>query len=459
MKRIATLITLIIASITLCSAQKIEGSWMGVLTVQGTMKLRLVFNISKTGNSYTTLMDSPDQQAKGMPTQSTKIENDSLKIAIPAIGGSFAGKMQGDSIYGVFTQHGAKFPLTLKPHKGEIKINRPQEPKPPFPYRVEAVQFSNPEAGITLAGTLTMPSAGSNFAAVVLITGSGPQNRDEEIMGHKTFLVLADYLTRHGVAVLRYDDRGVAGSEGEFARATTHDFASDAKSAVDYLKGRKEINSKRIGLIGHSEGGIVAPIVASTDKSIDFIVLMAGVGVDVKELMLRQKKDIELAMGYSQEDVEKAQKLIAPAYDILEDRSITPISAVGDSVYSYFEKAIGGSKEQLQDLTRQMISPWLIELMGINPREYLSQVECAVLAVNGSKDLQVAPCENLSAIETTLKKAGNKNVTIVEFEGLNHLFQSCNTGLMSEYQEIEETISPVVLETIASWINKQTTLN
>jgi len=266
--------------------QEITGEWNGVLNIQGT-QLRVVFNIKKTDSGYISTMDSPDQGAKDIPVATTTFEDPILKIKATAIGATYNGKLADGIITGTFVQRGMSLPLILSRDKVEKQVlKRPQEPKAPFPYYSEEVVFKNDKADITLAGTLTLPKKEGKFPVVILITGSGPQDRNEELMGHKPFLVIADYFTKKGIAVLRYDDRGFGKSTGNFKTATSNDFALDVESAVAYLKTRKEIDKNKIGLIGHSEGGIIAPMVAAKSKDVDFIVLLAGTGIPGDELLL-----------------------------------------------------------------------------------------------------------------------------------------------------------------------------
>ena len=271
--------------------------------------MRVVFNIVKTDKGYSSTMDSPDQGAKGIPVTFTNFENSVLKIEISNAKIEYTGTLDKENNFiGNFKQGGQSFPMNLSKEKVEKeKFVRPQEPTKPYPYYSEDVIFENKKDKITLAGTLTLPTKEGNYPVVVLITGSGPQNRDEELLGHKPFLVLADYLTKNGIAVLRFDDRGIGESQGDFKTATSLDFASDVESAVNYLQTRKEINKKKIGLIGHSEGGIIAPMVAAKSKDIDFIVLLAGTGIPGGELMLLQKELIERASGANEADIQKGQ--------------------------------------------------------------------------------------------------------------------------------------------------------
>jgi uncharacterized protein len=289
----------------------VEGSWLGALKVQD-IQLRIVFNITRESNgTLSATLDSPDQGAKGIPMDTVTFTGGELKITAASLAGGYVGKFSADgkTITGTWTQAGRSFPLDLARSQRPVvaAVRRPQEPKPPYPYLEEEVSYPNKEAGIKLAGTLTMPKAGGPFPAVILITGSGPENRDEALMGHKPFKVLADYLTRRGIAVLRSDDRGVGKSTGDFAKATTEDFASDALAGVAYLKTRKEIDPKHIGLIGHSEGGIIAPMAVVRSRDVAFLVLIAGTGFPGDHIIVRQTIDIARA----QKANPKTTKLIA----------------------------------------------------------------------------------------------------------------------------------------------------
>lgn len=450
-KTFITTIFLVVITLSV-SAQKITGQWLGTLQAPN-FKLKIAFNISKKDQGYTATMDSPDQLALGIPVTKTTFEKSVIVLEIKSLQIEYKGTLEGNLIKGTFTQAGQVFPLDLTLNQNIIKINRPQEPLPPYPYISEEITFRNEKAGITLAGTLTLPKTGNNFPVVVLISGSGPQNRNEEILTHKPFLIIADYLTKNGIAVLRYDDRGVAKSTGNFSSATSEDFASDVSAAVEYLKKRKEINKKRIGLIGHSEGGMIAPMVAASSKDIHFIVLLAGVGVKGDQLMLLQKKLIEEHSGYNQAQVQESQKIFADAYKLITDKSVDPI-LLKDKVYNYFKTAFNDKMPEkgLDGLTRQLTSPWFIYFLRFDPSVYLSKVKCAVLALNGNKDLQVPPKQNLPAIKAAIKSGGNNNVTTVELENLNHLFQECSTGLPYEYGTIEQTFSPKALAVVKDWI-------
>ena len=341
---------------------------------------------------------------------------------------------------------------------------RPQEPTKPFPYHSEEVTFLNAKADACLAGTLTLPAKEGNYPAVILITGSGPQNRDEEFSGHKPFLVIADHLTKNGIAVLRYDDRGFAQSTGDFKAATTLDFASDVESAISYLKTRNEIDKNKIGLVGHSEGGIIAPIVASTSKDVSFIVLLAGLGIQGRQELMRQPELTLRAFGASESELQKSGRIQADIFEIMSKQQEP--SALKAELARYtqenFEdmptylKPPGISKEQFVAGQIDWISsPGYLFLWNYDPAPALEKVPCPVLALNGEKDLQVKSKENLAAIGYALKKGGNTNVTIKELPNLNHFFQECETGSPGEYATIEQTFSPTALAEVTNWILKQ----
>ncbi|MFL9830437.1 alpha/beta hydrolase family protein [Flavobacterium sp. ARAG 55.4] len=442
--------------------QEITGQWHGVLKVPGA-QLRLVFNIEKTANGISATMDSPDQGAKGIPVSSSSFESSVLKMAIAQAQIAYEGTLGTDNtIIGNFKQSGQNFPLNLSKEKAEKEIPiRPQEPKKPYSYYSEDIIFENKKAGIALSGTLTLPKQEGVFPAVILISGSGPQNRDEELMGHKPFLVLSDYLTKNGIAVLRYDDRGVAASKGDFKTATTADFATDAEAAIEYLKTRKEINKSKIGLIGHSEGGIIAPMVATQSKDVAFIILLAGTGIQGDQLLLLQQQLIGKTSGMSAEALEKIKFNNTQIFDIINKSTSTEQLQTDLAHYlkqnPSAEKPSGMTEEEFVRLQMQQIAtPWMQYFIKYNPATALEEVKCPVLALNGEKDLQVPPKENLAAIKAALSRGGNKNVSIIELPNLNHLFQECETGSPQEYATIEQTLAPVALTEITKWIKTQT---
>jgi len=464
MKRITLILLTNIFCLTIFG-QDISGQWNGALKVQGT-QLRIVFNITKTENGINSTMDSPDQGAKGIPTTSTNFENSILKITIANAKIEYEGILGKDNnIVGTFKQGGQSFPVNLSKEIIEKeKLLRPQEPTKPYPYYSEDITFENKKAGINLAGTLTLPKKDGVFPVVILISGSGPQNRDEELLGHKPFLVLSDYLTKNGIAVLRFDDRGTALSKGDFKTATSADFATDVEAGIDYLKTRKEINKKKIGLIGHSEGGLIAPMVASKSKDVSFIVLLAGTGIKGDKLLLLQQKLIGKASGISDDDLQKSELINRKAFDIVNKSN--NLEQLRTDLTKYIkqqlkdnpnaEKPSGMSDDDFVNLqVKQIANPWMQYLIKYNPAPTLEKVKCPVLAINGGKDLQVPPKENLDAIKKALTKGGNKNIKTKELPNLNHLFQECKTGSPSEYAKIEQTFSPIALIEILKWVQRQ----
>lgn len=452
MKRILLLFT-VLAWMPVWS-QDIIGTWSGEGGF-GSQKLPIVFHIAGGEGAYTATMDSPMQGAKDIPVQSVAFCGDTLRIDMPRIGFVYTGVLKDGAITGNAVQRGRTIPLDLT--RGGFTLARPQEPVPPFPYRSEDVYFENREAGIRLAGTFTCPAKGRNFPAVVLITGSGAQNRDEELFGHKPFLVIADYLTRRGIAVLRFDDRGFAQSEGDLRTATTEDFASDALAAVEYLKTRREVNKRKIGLAGHSEGGTAAFMAAARQPAdVAFVVSMAGAGLRGDSISLMQIEDIFRQKGLSEEVIRlqlasqrKALELILGNTPEYVEAHIDEIAVQINPGYIILDEK---AKEAMRMQLRNSNTPWGRFYMTHDTPEDIRAVRCPVLAVNGGKDLQVRSSAHLSAIAAALEEGGNSRFETREYPGLNHLFQHTATGAMEEYGDIEETWSPEVLEDIAEWI-------
>lgn len=462
MKKFTTLFFLLVS--TLVFAQDVTGTWYGLFSYPGG-KMRLTLHITKTATGYAATFDSPDEKAAGLPIPSIAFENNTLAFAAPAANLDYKGTLENNAIKGNLLVNNTQMPLDFG--REEIKapkVLRPQEPVKPYPYVTEDVTFKNEKAGITLAGTLTLPKKEGNFPAVILITGSGAQNRDEEIMGHKPFLVLADFLTKNGIAVLRYDDRGVGKSTGDFETATTQDFATDADAAFQYLKTRKEINKNKIGLAGHSEGGAIAPIVAVKNPDAAFIVLMAGPAIAGDEVMMLQNYMLGKADGMPEEELTKLGGINRKVYDIIKQESNTnEMQTKMHTLLNAELKPLFVSKGIPQSNIDQyinmqisgLISPWYVNFMKYDPAPTLEKVKCPILAINGDKDLQVAAMANLNAIKRIAEKSGNKKVTTKQLPGLNHLFQESDKGLPSEYGTIEQTISPAALNEISGWILKQ----
>lgn len=429
----------------------IDGTWIGILDAGG-MKLRVVFHIVNTEDGLTATMDSPDQGAKGLPTTSVTRTGTSLKIEAKNLNGVYEGKISADlsSIDGNWTQNGATMALNLKRTKDEaiLEPRRPQVPVKPYPYREEEVRYENKVQDVTLAATFTIPQGTGPFPAVLLITGSGPQDRDETLLGHKPFLILSDYLTRHGIAVLRADDRGTGQSTGDFSKGTTADFATDVEAGVAYLKTRSEVNSQKIGLIGHSEGAVIAPMVAVRDKDVAYIVMMAGTGVPGDQVIVAQGEAIQIANGVKPE---KAAEDAARERDIMKLVETEKDQPVLEKELR--EKMKGDVPDaQIGMQISQITSPWFRYFLTYDPATALQKLTCPVLVLDGSLDKQVLPDQNLPVIRKSLEEAGNKHFEIDELPGLNHLFQTAKTGSPTEYAQIEETMSPVALEKISSWI-------
>ena len=389
--------------------QQISGPWTGQLDL-GAQKLTIVLHFDKdaSGKDVCT-MDSPDQSAKGIPATLNFISADSVNIAVPSIGMTYAGKLSEGELKGSFSQMGMNLPLDMKP--GEVKHNRPQHPVEPYPYQTKEIAFLNEAANACFAGTLVYPEGykeGDKVPVLIMVTGSGAENRDEEVFDHKPFLVIADYLARHGVASLRFDDRGVGKSTGSMEGATTKDFAEDALAGIEMLRGLKQFS--KVGVLGHSEGGSVAFMLGAKQK-VDFIISMAGVGA----------------------------------------KGDTALTAQANRTYELMGVPMQVNVAQYRAQVAQLNSPWLNYFLDYDPIPDIQGTRCPVLAINGDKDVQVVSSLNLKGIEKALSK--NKKNLLKEYPGLNHLFQHCTTGLPTEYAGIEETISEEVLGDIATWIN------
>jgi len=469
MKKISILVlAIVMVAMSACGKKTVEsgtlaGSWMGSLTV-GQQSMRIVFNFTLDENdSITASMDSPDQGAMGIPVGPVTLEANELVVSAQSIMGEYRGTLVNDTlIEGKWSQAGNSLPLTLAKMKEALSTRKPQEPVAPYPYSEEEVTFYNDEFGINLAGTLTLPQGEGPFKAAIMITGSGGQNRNEELMGHKPFMVIADYLTRNGIAVLRYDDRGIGASEGVYASATSAELATDVEAAFQFLKGNPKIDSTYIGLIGHSEGGLIAPIVASSNQEVAFIVSLAGPGVKGMEVILQQGTDIGRAMGAKEKQLQKSQALNEQIYNaIISETDNTKASANAEQILrSYLKKRLILKKLVDIQVNASMASlapeglDWFRYFFVTDPATFWVNVDCPVLAMNGGSDLQVEADVNLPAIENALKEGGNNDYEIMLMPGLNHLFQHSESGSPSEYGTIEETFSEGALTAIVQWINK-----
>lgn len=451
------------AEIASISREGLVGHWEGALTANPFVKLHLALDVTNASGKYEGTLISVDQGNASIPLTSLTETSGVVYLEAKIINGIFNGKLSpdGSEIAGTWKQVGQTLPLIFKRTAHLSNFNHPQEPKKPYPYDEEEVIFTNASASVQLGGTLTRPRTPGPHPAVVLISGSGQHNRDETVMGHRPFLVLADHLTRNGIAVLRNDNRGVGRSLGNFASATDLDFVSDTIASVVYLRSLEGIDPKRIGLIGHSEGGIVASLAAVKCKDISFIVLLAAPGVPMDQLLERQGQDLWRFMGLGDELESKYTTLQRNMFRILkEEKDLDVAKAKLKKLYQDQaaqltdgqRKSIGLTEEAIDRQIQLFLSPWFRQLLLYDPRSTLKLIKCPVLALDGEKDLQVSAKENLPAIREALMAGGNQKIKTVELPGLNHLFQACQTGAISEYGQIEETFNPTALNSISDWI-------
>jgi len=432
------------------------------------MEIRLVFNISAAEDgSLSATLDSPDQGAMAIPLGEVSNRGDSLRIEAPIIGGFYLGIFKSESsCEGEWHQSGISLKLDLDKKENVIVLNRPQEPQAPFPYLEKEVSFTNVEQGFSLGGTLTLPEGEGPFPVAILVSGSGSQNRDEEIFGHKPFKLLADQLTRKGIAVLRYDDRGVGSSGGSAAESTTGDFAGDARSAFDYLLSNNIIDHSKIGIIGHSEGGMIAFMLASWHEDIAFIISLAGPGVDGKTILLEQSDYINRMSGVDPAILEDNRIVMSAVYDIMianESYQVWEEQVIDFTSKFYVEQAAGNySEEDIEQIKRNLLGSipasayaWMRYFVMFDPTFLFESIKCPVLALNGEKDCQVLAEKNIQSIKNGLLTAGNSNTLTMILPGLNHLFQNCETGLLNEYGILEETFDPKTLDIMSEWIWQQ----
>jgi fermentation-respiration switch protein FrsA (DUF1100 family) len=446
----------------------IVGDWKGTLAVGGGISLHLVVHfVKQTGGGLTGSLDSLDQNARGIPFSLVRQTGPKVHAESALIHATFDGALaaSGKTVTGTWSQ-GTPLPLILTRITAAQAAmlgppQRPQNPKPPYPYTVQNVTFPGGASGVILGGTLTVPPGTGPFPAAVLIAGSGPNDRDETILGHKPFWILADSLTRRSLAVLRYDKRGIGQSKGSYATATSQDFAADAQAAAAWLRTAPSVDARKVGLIGHSEGGLIAPLVAVQDPSTAFIVLLAGTGVPGDRILSEQSALIGNAMGMPAADITRnqaAQNELFGLFKEEKDPAVARTKAAASLRWMLAampldkRKAVGAPEAFIQTQLSALASPWMRYFITYDPAPTLKQVRCPVLALDGSLDLQVPPEENLAAISAALKAGGNTDVTTQELPGLNHLFQTAKTGSPSEYAQIDETLAPVVSTTIGDWI-------
>lgn len=446
-------ILLALMSTLMAAAQTVAGSWTGKLAVGGT-QLTLVFNITDKGNGgYACTLDSPDQGVKGLPADITVSEGTKVKISLAQLMASYEGELKDGIMKGTFTQGGMSFTLDMKP--GTAEVNRPQTPKPPYPYTTEEVTFTSAAGNATLSGTLTCPVGYADMQkedvpVVVMVTGSGLQNRDEEVFGHKPFLVLADYLARNGIATLRYDDRGTGKSTGSTADMTTETNMTDALAAADFVRSTGKFGP--VGVLGHSEGGAIAFMLGARGKA-DFVISMAGQGVSGDSILISQNRVTMQQAGVPENVTAAYCAALKSVLASIAGGTVgqDPEETVAAAVRSAGGNLPPGASANLVKVI-QTASPWMKYFIAYDPSADIKAVKCPVMAVNGEKDVQVIAAENLPAIQRLLP-ADSLNM-VKEYAGLNHLFQHCTTGAVTEYRQIEETMSPEVMQDIAAWIHK-----
>lgn len=449
--------------------------WVGTLDA-GIQKLPLRFRIGKGADGRIDVrMDSLGQKAGGFRADRA-VDGEGWTIRVPSVKGEFAGRLGADGkLAGSWKQGGASLPLVLEQVTAEAAAaavpekRRPQTPKPPFPYEVREAAFRNAADGVELAGTLTLPQGAGPWPAVVLVSGSGQQDRDETLMDHKPFLVLADALTRAGIAVLRYDDRGVGGSKGDPTKATSVDFSRDAEAAVDWLRQRSDIDPRRVGVVGHSEGGLIAAMLAARRTDLAGIVMLAGTGVDGGRILVSQGELVLTSEGLGGAEQIRRSRVMQEAMVAAvrgADDTADPATLAAEAgvriraeLADELAKADDAAKVQLDaaviDGMGHLTSPWFRFFIRHDPASDLARVTCPVLALVGGKDVQVDPALNLPAIREALAAGGNADATVEELPGLNHLFQTCTTGAVSEYDRIEETMSPAAIATVRDWLVKR----
>jgi pimeloyl-ACP methyl ester carboxylesterase len=463
---------LLIAFLCFCGnavlSQDITGNWQGLLSAGG-KQIRIVFHISRTGGIYSATMDSPDQGASGIKAAGVIVSNDSITIRIAEVAGGYTGQWNhADEMKGALMERTMRFPMDLKRQTGEIPF-KPQTPKAPFDYLSEEVAYENKAQNIHLEGTLTKPANANKFPVVLLITGSGPQDRDETIGLHKSFFVMADYFTRQGIAVLRVDDRGVGKSTGNFPAATSVDFASDVMAGIHYLKTRTDIDTARIGLLGHSEGAMIAPYVAARSKDVSFIVMLAGPAEGGMKTMYYQAVTKPFA-AYPETVRTAYGALYNKMLEIcLQDSLARNVSAYVRRIYPQWKKqqsaetiaavTHGAGDEDMIKLFSgsfgAVANPWFRFFLTYDPQADLEHLQIPVFALNGEKDEQVNPA-NLALIKNIFTANKNQHYKIQEVPGVNHLFQHCkNCGSVEEYLALEETFDKETLVMIGEWIKAQ----
>ncbi|MBS1688790.1 MAG: alpha/beta hydrolase [Bacteroidetes bacterium] len=467
MKKATVLVAIFsLLALAVNAQNKFIGSWEGA--IKTTKTIRLIFHIKEDAGKLSATMDSPDQGVTGIACKAVNINGDSVTIDMSGIGIMYKGRMTTDTtIVGVWKQGGMGIPIDFMKTANPAELYRPQTPKPPFNYVSEDVIYPNKDKSIQYGATITMPKGKGPFPAVLLITGSGQQNRDEEIFGHKPFAVIADYLTRNGYAVLRVDDRGMGQTTGELKNVTTADFAQDAEVSLDYLRSRKEVDKKKVGLMGHSEGGMIAEMLASKRKDIDFIVLLAAPGINIKDMMKDQAGAVLASSGVDSSIVSQYRNL----YGSMEDAALASkdaadmkekmtlavktwkLSASQDAIKTVGISTAEDEADYVNQMQAAVSGAWFSYFLRFDPQPYLRSLSCKVLALNGDRDIQVPARTDLEGIRQSLAKSKTKVYEVKELKGLNHLFQQCTACTVKEYAALTETMSPTALRTIGEWLD------
>ncbi len=462
------------ATLPALAQEELVGRWQGTLEA-GPQRLPLVIEIAREGGTWSAALDSPHQGVRGMPFEAVEVAGAQVTLTLAAAGASFTASLQDGKLAGTWNQAGASFPLVLErvvPGGADLaRPERPQEPKPPFPYDAVEVSWRHrdgallapgaaAEGAVTLAGTLTRPRGEGPFPAAILVTGSGLQDRDETLLGHRPFLVLADHLTRLGFCVLRYDDRGVGGSSGP-PTETTPDIARDALAAWRFLRAQAKVDPERVGVIGHSEGALIGPTVANEEQGVAFLVLLAGPGVPGAELLAVQSHGVAAASGATPEQLRLTDQLNAELYAaaIAAESTEAARASLEQTVKDWLATLSPDERAVLPQTDEEMVAGakvlafrWFRHFLAYDPRPALRELRCPVLALGGGHDLQVDPAQNLPAIAGALAEGGNEDHAVIVLPRLNHLFQTSPTGAPSEYAAIEETFAPLALRTLSDWL-------
>ncbi|WP_444931615.1 alpha/beta hydrolase family protein [Microbulbifer sp. SSSA002] len=453
--------SLILASSLLSTATMasgIDGEWKATTQTPSDNILPVTLHIDQDNGKWTGVLDSPAQDAYGIEMSQLEVSDNHISFEVEDLQISYQGTYNPvvELMFGSFTQ-GESLPLNFRKITTDKPENRPQTPVGPYPYTIEEVSFKSKITNHILSGTLTKPKSAIK-ATAVLISGSGPQDRDETAFGHKSFAVIADYLTRQGYAVLRYDERGIGESTGNFFTATTEDFANDTSAIVDYLNSRRDLPQGKIGLIGHSEGGMIAPMVASSRDDIAFTILLGGPAVKMQELFLDQWYRDRKHSGVTEENLQKIRKLDKIIFE--QFAQLSKGEAISENLHQALYKSVelegleGDELEtQVELLKKQYSTPWFRYALNFNPESYLENTKCPLLALNGSLDFQVDAEMNLGNLEKVLSKSSHKDYEIIKLDKLNHLFQTAKTGSDAEYAKIEESFSPGALKIMTSWLN------